>query len=417
MSSEWTGAVGNHRPASGFDPKMLSKTVLEIRSIELGDLISNPDALDFLLYVAAEQQDLDVGARLKNELSYIANRILKEGPATPFSNTSGQDYEIQARFIRIFCNAALFFKNNDWDTAIQVLIQFIENFYDEKRGAFGDQGALGPAVASQNALAALAFLTAWPRLQNTGIRLKAKRALSFIQEKLYDPLLGLIHQLPSKDVDFEYGRLGDCAWAALALSEAYLQNWDKSYRDLADALAKYMFQELWDREKGGFFPQPGENLSCDPFSQKNISENAVAFEVLWRLRYLKGNNAYSKWIDLGLHRFLDGVSIQIQNSSLLKMQDMMSRGRIELEIVGRPQEGIAQKMLEALAFFYAPRKIISFIDPDDQDYILAHGLEASSYPRIFGCVELKRRADTANPNEVGMVVEAAWCRDERQLLK
>lgn len=405
---EWTGAVGNYRPASGFDSDLILKTVSEIQFKAPGTLISDPDALDFLLYVAAEWKDSHVAERLKIELSNIADRISKEGVVSPFLNFSGHSFEIQARLIRIFCDAAVFFKCVEWDFAAQKLVQFLESFYDLGRGVFGDQDALGPAIASQNALAAWAFLAAWPRFQNNELQSKAESALRFIQKKLYDPLLGLIHQLPSKESALEYGYLGDCAWAALAMSEAYLQNWDKSHRDFADALAKYMFQELWDREKGGFIAQIGTEEISTSVSQKNISENAVAFEALWRLRYLKGNNSYSKWIDLGLHRFLDGTSAQIQRSSLLKIQDMSSRGRIELEIVGRPQEEIAQKMLKALAFFYAPRKIISFIDPDDQDYILAHGLEAESYPRLFGCVDLKKRAETADPAMAGAVLNAAW---------
>ncbi|MFI5350090.1 MAG: hypothetical protein ACHQ2Z_11135, partial [Elusimicrobiota bacterium] len=56
---------------------------------------------------------------------------------------------------------------------------------------------------------------------------------------------------------------------------------------------------------------------------------------------------------------------------------------------------------------YAPRAIVSFVDPDDQDYIMAHKMEAGSYPRLFGCgSDLRRLADAGEADEVAAVIAA-----------
>jgi hypothetical protein len=64
-------------------------------------------------------------------------------------------------------------------------------------------------------------------------------------------------------------------------------------------------------------------------------------------------------------------------------------------------------LLNALRRHYLPRAIVSFVDPDDQDYILAHKLTADSYPRLFGCGrDLRRLADAGDEAAVALVVSA-----------
>ena len=49
---------------------------------------------------------------------------------------------------------------------------------------------------------------------------------------------------------------------------------------------------------------------------------------------------------------------------------------------------------------------MSFVDPDDQDYIMAHHLETRSFPRLFGCVDLKPEFEAGNAEEIAVLLEA-----------
>jgi len=94
-------------------------------------------------------------------------------------------------------------------------------------------------------------------------------------------------------------------------------------------------------------------------------------------------------------------------SGLARVADLHARGRMDFELVGRPGEAKADALLAAAHRLYLPRKTISFVDPDDQDYIMAHKLEAETYPRLFGCgADLRKLADAAEPAGVPAVAEA-----------
>ncbi len=406
-SGGWGGSAGTSKPVSGFDVAIFPRALEGLRSHSTAKESLDLRALHLFLYAVSEKQDMDLQRLLEKKLSLLSGQIL--GPEF-LASLAGEDFFSQvAAAARLLFDAFSFLRLDHLRESGFKLIDFLDGFYDEKLGAFVDPKKTGAAFAFQNAVGARAFLSAYPHLQNPQIRDKAGNALNFIREKLYDPLLGLINRFPPESETLEYGRLADCAVSILALTDAYLQSGDKSYRDFADILAKYLLQDLWDREKGGFLPHSRAEPSQEKVSKETLSSNAAAFEALWRLGYLKGQNAYFKWADLGLHRFLDEKNPEAE-ASFAHILDMRSRGRIELEIVGRAEEEVSQRMLETLATLYAPRKIISFINPDDQDYILAHGLDAESYPRLFGCVNLKRCADTPNSDResVSRVLNAAW---------
>ncbi|MBI3566099.1 MAG: hypothetical protein HY079_12950, partial [Elusimicrobia bacterium] len=232
---------------------------------------------------------------------------------------------------------------------------------------------------------------------------------AFLQTRLYDPLLGLVHASGGGE-EAVHGLLGDAAWTALASTEAYLATGDKRHREFADGLLRFLFQELWERDGGGFLdrvPRPDDPaILREP--RLDPALNAVSLEVCWRMHHLKGNMNYRRWLDWGLRgAWPAAAGDPARLAGLARIADMQARGRADFELIGRLGEPRAMGLLAALRRQSLPRALVSFVDPDDQDYILAHKLTADSYPRLFGCgSDLRRLADAAAPEGVPAVVAA-----------
>ncbi len=256
-----------------------------------------------------------------------------------------------------------------------------------------------PGSAEDQARAALEHLRQSAFADGHPARESAERTLARLRAAFYDPMLGMLHaQQP-----LAYGFLADNAWTMLAFTEAYLMSGRKPYRDFADELARFLFQELWEREHGGFMPCIPPKGGQAPRPALHAPDNAVAFEAVWRLAEIKGTANYRKWVQLGLRSPL----LAGDGEPFARVREMLSRGRMDLELVGRLDDLRTRALLTAVNRLDLPRKIVSFVDPDDQDYILAHKLEASSYPRLFACgPDLHPMASTDEPGEVAAVVEA-----------
>lgn len=269
-------------------------------------------------------------------------------------------------------------------------------------GRRGEDGAFreadGPVrPAEGNARAALALLRA-EAFGTAGAREAADGALRFLQESLYDPLLGLVHARGGGG-DEEHGVLADAAWTARAFAESFLAGGGKARRDFADALMRFLFQELWERGGGGFLERiqrPGRPApSVDPVA------NGAALEACWLLHHLMGNANYRRWIDWGLAgAWPMGREDPASLASLARAADLAARGRAHFELVGRLEDPRAAALLGALRRLCRARAIVSFVDPDDQDYILAHRLEGAP-PRLFACgPDLRPLASAGSPEEV-----------------
>lgn len=272
-------------------------------------------------------------------------------------------------------------------------------------GAVAHAGAAGEVYyGDSNAKVALALLRAGAVSGDRQSGERAERILHFLRTKLYDPLLGMLH-CNASGRPMVHGLLADNAWSALAFTEAFLVTGHKPYRDFADEICRFLFQELWERDNGGFVTRVVDRNDVAPMRVSRVyaCENAVAFEAVWRLSEMKGNANYRKWVEWGLK----SAFLPDDDPGLARIQDMLARGRMDLELVGLLSEPKTEALLAAVNRLYLPRKIVSFVDPNDQDYILAHKLEAPTYPRLFACgPDLKRVADTDDPARVPEVVQA-----------
>jgi uncharacterized protein YyaL (SSP411 family) len=170
-----------------------------------------------------------------------------------------------------------------------------------------------------------------------------------------------------------------------------------------------MFQQFWEGSAGGFLDRVPEESDAPLLKTVVLPGplNAVALEAAWRLNHLKGNIHYGRWAEAGLKSVVpaadgDGCGA----AALARVQDMIARGRMDLELVGRIGDAATEEMLAAVNSHYLPRKIVSFVDPDDQDFILPHKLKTQTWPKLFGCIDLRPKMEAGRPSEVGALLEA-----------
>ncbi len=400
----WTGAVREKPLAAPPDAATVDRAFAELPELPR----PSDDALEALLYAASERGDAAAAAALARGLALMLDAEWDPGRRA-FLARAGSPLAVHSRRARLLWDAHALTGETRWREAAAAATSFVLHGLREPGvGAFRAAPGVGIYPADGNALAALALLRA-AAFGTPGAAEAAAKTLGFLQSRLYDPLLGLVHA-QGGDGEAVHGLLGDAAWTALAFTEAFLATGTKQYREFADGLLRFLFQELWERDGGGFLDRVPRADDPAILRETRVDPelNAVALEVCWRLHQLKGNANYRRWLDWGLRGAWPAAGAAPGRlASLARAADMASRGRADFELVGRPGETRAAALLSALRRFYVPRAIVSFVDPDDQDYILAHKLEADSYPRLFGCgKDLRRLADAADPGKVGDVVAA-----------
>ena len=391
----WTGAVGV-AVLSSLDPEGPLKILASLKSRRAA-LHEVPGALDLLLYAAAEWRDKEALRRLIQELSALVE-----------NGCSDKSLVFNAALARFFWEAYAFTRIELFQDAGRKVAGFLlDELHEPDKGVFKSAPGKPVYYTDANAMAAVALLRAAPFWEQRRCRAAADKVLRFLEEEMYDPLLGMIHKR-SPGGPLVYGLLGDNAWTVLAFTDSFQINGKKEHREFADAIIRFLFQELWERERGGFLDRivqadDVEALKSPAFA--SLEHNAVACEGLWRLHHLKGNPNYGRWLEWALKSLSSLAPVGHALVPLARVQDMLARGRMDLELVGRLGDAATDALLCSVHRHYVPRKIISFIDPDDQDYILAHKLKASSYPRLFGCVDLKPKIDADSPDRVSGLLD------------
>jgi hypothetical protein len=400
----WTGAVREKPHAAAPDEGRVAAVFAALPALKQ----PSDDVLEALLYAASERGDAEARESLDRGLAWMLDSSWDPGRRA-FHRRAGPPLTVHARRARLLWDAHAFTGEPRWrDAAAAATSHLLHVLRDPGVGAF--RAAPGTAIypADGNALAALALLRA-AAFGTPGAADAASGTLTFLQTRLYDPLLGLVHSQGGEG-EAVHGLLGDAAWTTLAFTEAFLAGGVKQQREFADGLLRFLFQELWERDGGGFLDRVTRAGEPAILRETRVEPelNAVALKVCWRLHHLKGNANYKRWLDWGLRGAWSAAGDDpARLAGLARTANIAARGRAHFELVGRQGEVKSEALLTAFRRHYAPRSIVSFVDPDDQDYILAHKLEANSYPRLFGCgTDMRRLADAHEPLGVGAVVAA-----------
>ena len=403
----WTGAV--RRDPFGTVPgePLLAQAFAAAREAAAAEE-PGLGVLEALVYAASERADGEARALLGKSLDRLLSGPRWDRGRRMFLADGESALLANARRARLLWDAHALTREVRWREAAEGASLFmLRSLYEPGVGAFRRSPAPAPVVfsADANAQAVLALLRA-AAFGVPGAAKAAETTLDFLRSRLYDPLLGLQHSSDGEGAAVS-GLLSDAAWAALAFAEASQAAGLKPHREFADALLRFLFQELWERDGGGFLdrvPRAADpRILREPHLDPGL--NAVALEVCWRLHHLKGNTNYRRWLDWGLRGVWPAAAPgRADLSGLARVADMAARGRLDLELVGRVGGSRCAGLLQAAVRQYAPRAIISIVDPDDQ----AHKLTAEPYPRLFGCGgDLRRLSDTDDPERVAEVFAAA----------
>jgi len=138
-----------------------------------------------------------------------------------------------------------------------------------------------------------------------------------------------------------------------------------------------------------------------------IDLNAVALEAIWRLSELKGVPNYARWLEMGFMNLWPRiVSRPREAAAYARLHDTHLKGRLELDLIGHPEDPKTRELLTRLKSHYLPRALVSFIDPDDMDFILAHRLTAPRYPRLFVIANGRPVASGDRPEEIDEALQA-----------
>ncbi len=238
---------------------------------------------------------------------------------------------------------------------------------------------------SWNAMAISAYLEASWTLGRPDLRDRALKALDHVWGALHRDGAGM-HRFLSADGPQIPGLLGDQAWTALALLDAYEVAGRRADLDRARTLVDWMIDHL-AAEGGGFHDTPAghETLGLLATRQRPPKENAVAAEALIRLARLTHEDGYEEIARATLARFSGIVESQgYFAAEYARAVDLLLNPGADVKIVAATRDDAAALHAAALALPVASR-IVRVIDASDVDALAAESLPSQPAPAAYAC--------------------------------
>jgi uncharacterized protein len=191
----------------------------------------------------------------------------------------------------------------------------------------------------------------------------AKKAADFIIANMIDKESELYHRHRDGNSAIR-GFLDDYAFLAWGLIELYETIFDTKYLKLAIELQEKMYQQFWDKERGGFYQTAnisettlGRNMESHdgPYP----SGNSVAAFNLIRLARMTGEMQFEERANQLMQAF--SVNLTATPSSYTQMMialDFAFGPSTEIVIAGNPKDEGTIKMLRTLESKFLPRKVV-----------------------------------------------------------
>ena len=198
---------------------------------------------------------------------------------------------------------------------------------------------------------------------------EAKRALSFINEKLVDGET-LLHRYRDGEAAI-HAHADDFAFLIWGSRELYESTFEIPFLKQAVELQKEFIDQFWDNEHGGFFftSHNSEELlgrTKEVYDGALPSGNSVAMQNLLTLGRITGNTDWEQKADTMNKLFSEQVSRAPTGfGQLLQALDFQLGTSFEVTIAGEKESTDTQNMLKELHHSFVPNKIVVFNDPEE----------------------------------------------------
>ena len=269
---------------------------------------------------------------------------------------------------------------------------------------------------SWNAMAASTFLQASWVLSRPEIGEWGTQALNYLWQNCRQPGKGMYRFYDGTPQVL--GLLGDQAYTARALLDAYEVTADSLYLERAEELAALLLERFAD-EEGGFFDtwEETESLGRLRERQKLLPENAVCAEVLIRLHAFTRKATYREVAQATLENFAPNYHLLGQfGASYGKAVDMFLSGLAEVNVVGDLQAQATRLLRAAALALDVPARSVQFLNPADSERLAALALPAEPAPAAYVCVGTMCSAPVSRPEELQETVRNMQNASVRTLL-
>jgi hypothetical protein len=264
---------------------------------------------------------------------------------------------------------------------------------------------------SWNAMAISAYLEASWTLGRPELRERALRSLDYVWERLHDAEAGM-HRYIAPDGPRIGGLLGEQAWTAMALLDAYEVAGRAQDVERARALASFMRERLAS-PGGGFYdtPEGHDTLGRLSMRQQPLKENTVAAEVFLRLGRLQHDGEAEDVARATLARFGGAAAAQGHFAAgYARAVDPLLNPGAEVKIVSPALDGAGPLRVAALAL-PVPDRTVRVLDAADAESLAAEALPATPAPAAYVCYGRLCSAPVTEPGDLAETVQRtrqAW---------
>ena len=151
--------------------------------------------------------------------------------------------------------------------------------------------------------------------------------------------------------------------AALALYQATA---DEAWHEVANRVAAGLANTLLDKELGGYFGGPADDLDAIVGRRKPLEDNAATARFVYLLGVLNKDDALKQDAERAIRAVASPAIVSREGritGSLAVTLELLISGYVEFSIVGPRDDAKALALIAAARRVYEPRKIVHFENP------------------------------------------------------
>ena len=241
-----------------------------------------------------------------------------------------------------------------------------------------------------NAMMTSAHLLASAVLEESSYQKFALQTVDLLLKKAFSPKNGMNHYLTEGSSHLS-GFLTDQAYMIKCLIGSYQVSSDQKFLEIAESLAEFMLDKLWD-VAGGFYDKPKETGAFGALKllDKPLEENSVAADALLRLHHLTGKQAYLEAAKKTLEFFVSDYQRYGIMGAVYGLAIELYLRPVQIHVVGSMTDAVTRQFRSENLKAYNPLKVVETLDPVlHPDRVKALGYPATETPTAYVCFEGK----------------------------